>query len=330
MDQKNRDYLFDNYKAVLILLVVMGHFIGPSASKNEFLRALKWCIVSFHMPAFVWISGYFSKRDISIRQSIQRLAVPYLVFEIVYYLLYTFLMHKPTALSLHKPKFTLWYLLALFFWRVITPYVKKIPYYFWWTVLFGILIGFSKMEDNFLTIPRALVYYPFYLAGTMTSRELISGLRCKKSSLAAAFGSLLIFGFLIFVSISHLAPMQVFYGRYSYEALKQSVLWGILWRVLLYLFGFFLTFAGMLLLPEQKLPISYIGTRTLAIYLFHGLIYSYLEYCTGILDDLTTVPETLLLLFGCVGLTFILSWKPISDLTGRISRLPVFGRNRIS
>lgn len=330
MNQKKRDYLFDNYKAFLILLVVMGHFIGPSATKNEFLRAFKWCIVSFHMPAFVWISGYFSKRNLSLKESIQKLAVPYLVFEIIYYLLYTFLMHKPTTLSLHKPKFTLWYLLALFFWRVITPYVKKIPHYFWLTLLLGILIGFSNMENNFLTIPRALVYYPFYLAGTMTDRETISKLRCKKGTLTFALGGLLIFGVLIFVSANRIAPMQVFYGRYSYASLKQTLFSGVFWRVLLYLFGFFLTFTGMILLPEQKLPISYIGTRTLAIYLFHGLIYSYLEYCTGILEGLTTFSETLLLLFGCIGLTFLLSWKPLNDLTGMISKLPVFGRKSIS
>lgn len=324
MEQKKRDYLFDNYKALLILLVVMGHFIGPSATKNEFLRALKWCIVSFHMPAFVWISGYFAKRRLSLKESVQKLAVPYLVFEIVYYLLYTFLMHKPTTLSLHKPKFTLWYLLALFFWRVITPYVKKIPHYFWWALLLGILVGFSNMENNFLTIPRALVYYPFYLAGTMTDRETIAKLRCKKGMFTFAIGGLMLFGILIFVSTNRLAPMQVFYGRYSYDSLGQSTFLGVFWRILLYLFGFILTFAGMLLLPEQKLPISYIGTRTLAIYLFHGMIYSYLEYCTGILDGLTTVPETILLLLGCIGLTFLLSFKPLNDLTGRISKLPVF------
>ena len=55
-----REYLFDNYKVLLILLVVIGHFIEPSNDQNPFLYELKWGIVAFHMPAFIFISGYFS------------------------------------------------------------------------------------------------------------------------------------------------------------------------------------------------------------------------------------------------------------------------------
>ena len=58
-----RDYLFDNYKVLLIVLVVMGHFIEPCYRINAFLYTLKWLIVSFHMPAFIFISGYFLKND---------------------------------------------------------------------------------------------------------------------------------------------------------------------------------------------------------------------------------------------------------------------------
>ena len=61
---KQRDYLFDNYKALLIVLVVMGHFIEPCYRNNEFLYTLKWLIVSFHMPAFIFISGYFSSLEL--------------------------------------------------------------------------------------------------------------------------------------------------------------------------------------------------------------------------------------------------------------------------
>ena len=62
--EKQRDFLFDNYKAMLIVLVVVGHFIELAPDENVILRMLKWAIFSFHMPAFVFISGYFfEKRD---------------------------------------------------------------------------------------------------------------------------------------------------------------------------------------------------------------------------------------------------------------------------
>ena len=107
---KKRDYLFDNYKALLIALVVIGHFIELSYKDNEFLYALKWLVVSFHMPAFIFISGYFSKRTLSLGILFQKLAIPYFIYEIIYYLVYTFIIHKPTGLYLLYPKFSLWYI----------------------------------------------------------------------------------------------------------------------------------------------------------------------------------------------------------------------------
>ena len=50
---KPRDYLFDNCKAFLILMVVLGHFTEGSYQHTDFLYTLKWLIVSFHMPAFI-------------------------------------------------------------------------------------------------------------------------------------------------------------------------------------------------------------------------------------------------------------------------------------
>ena len=91
---KPRDYLFDNCKAFLILMVVLGHFTEGSYQHTDFLYTLKWLIVSFHMPAFIFISGYFSKRELSLSALIWKLGVPYLVYEVVYYLLYT---HQPGA-----------------------------------------------------------------------------------------------------------------------------------------------------------------------------------------------------------------------------------------
>ncbi len=319
--QNNRDYLFDNYKVYLIFLVVVGHFIGPSVGCNEFLRILKWIIVSFHMPAFIFISGYFSKKELPLLSIIRRLAIPYIAYEIIYYLWYTFVTHKETGLHLLKPKFTLWYLLALFLWKLVTPYVKKIPHYMIWTFLAGILIGFSNMEDNFLTIPRALVYFPFYLAGTDFQRDTLTGWR--SSSKGRWFSILCITAIVLFLSIvglTRFAPMQVFYGRYNYSFMKQGLIEGVLWRVGLYVIGFLMTYAWMVLLPEKKLSISYIGTRTMAIYLFHGLTYTYLEQFTKLLDHIDSLFGTVLLLLSCALFTWIFSLKPFTSFTNLFSR----------
>ena len=81
--EHQREYLFDNYKVLLILLVVIGHFIEPSNDQNPFLYELKWGIVAFHMPAFIFISGYFSKRIPSLKKMLCGLVIPYFVYEIL-------------------------------------------------------------------------------------------------------------------------------------------------------------------------------------------------------------------------------------------------------
>lgn len=314
-----RDYLFDNCKVFLIFLVVVGHFVGPSASDNTFLLLLKWVIVSFHMPTFIFISGYFSKKELPLWVSLKKLALPYLIYEVIYYLCYTLLFHKETELALLKPKFTLWYLMALFFWRVITPYVKKIPFHFVLAVLAGILIGFSNMEDNFMTIPRALVFYPFYLAGTSFDREMLTRLRTSKNKALAAglvFGMTLL---LCIIGLKRITTMLIFYGRYNYETMNQSMITGVLWRIFMYGIGFLMTFSLLILMTEKKLFLSYIGTRTMAVYLFHGLTFKFFESCTGILDDFNTFPKALLLLMLCAFITWFYSLKPFTVFTNLCS-----------
>ena len=47
--EQQREYLFDNYKVLLIILVVIGHFIEPCYDQNSFLYELKWgnCGISY-------------------------------------------------------------------------------------------------------------------------------------------------------------------------------------------------------------------------------------------------------------------------------------------
>ena len=172
MSTKSRNYFLDNYKALLILLVVIGHFIEPCYTNNLFLTILKWVIFSFHMPAFIFISGYFSKKDMRLEKLIQKLVIPYFVFELLYYFLYVFVIHKDTGLYFNRPKFSLWYLMSLFFWRIITPYFKKIPGNLAIAILLGLLVGFTQL-GNFFSIPRTLFFYPFFLAGYFFSGRLV-------------------------------------------------------------------------------------------------------------------------------------------------------------
>jgi len=319
MNSKNsRDYLFDNYKVILIFLVVVGHFIQPAYGNNLILDALKWMIVSFHMPAFIFISGYFSKRDTPFIVSFRKLAVPYLVYEVIYYLFYTFIIQKDTGLYLARPKFSLWYLMALFAWRIITPYIKKVPHHMVLSVIAGLMIGCSDIPGNFLSIHRILVFYPFFLAGIHFDREFITKYRNVNTQKIALLLITIAFGALIPLSQY---SAKIFYGRYGYDALGQSALEGIACRIACYAISFVLTYALMFIIHEKETCYSYIGPRTMAVYLFHGLTYNFIKDCTDILEHVDTIGETAVLLAACVAMTKLFAAKPLVTFTNNISNL---------
>lgn len=315
---KKRDYLFDNYRTLLILLVVAGHFIETIYKNNWLLEGLKWLIYAFHVPAFVFISGYFSKKQTPFLMLVKKLAVPYLVFEVLYYLLYTYVTHKETQLYLMHPKFTLWYLMALFFWKLITPYFKKIPGYFVLSILLGLAIGFSQIKDNFLTIPRMLVFFPYFLAGTILEKDMVTKLRSKyigKVKLSTICSILFAVAAILILLFAHQIPSspRIFYGRYSYATMNQTPIVGVALRLASYGIGFAITYSLLLLLPEKEHRSSFIGQRTLPVYLFHGLVYKTVE-TFGLIDMVQTIPQTLLFLVAIVLLTCVLATKPFAKL----------------
>lgn len=320
---KTRDYFFDNYKALLIIFVIIGHFVQPCVNNNNLLHTVKLLIYAFHMPAFIFVSGYFSKKNAPLNKLIQKVLIPYLSFELIYYCFYTYVIGKETRIALLYPKFSLWYLLALFIWKLITPYVKKIPHYMVITIALGLIIGLLPVKGSFLSISRVCVFYPYFLAGTLFTKEQITPYQNKRgrmisTALIGAFVLFLAFGFEA-VGFSNL----IFHGRYRYVTMHQGPIEGMLIRLLAYGIGFFLTYAFAILIPENKNVFSRLGEATMAIYLFHGLTFKYLDDCTDLIDRVNTIPETLLFFALCVGLAFFFSLKPFQSFVNIFSNVKI-------
>ena len=318
---QNRDYFFDNYKALLIVLVVVGHFIEPCYDNNVFLSGLKWMIFSFHMPAFIFISGYFSKREISFGKLVQKLVIPYFVYELIYYFLYVFIIHKETGLYFARPKFSLWYIMALFFWRLVTPYLKKIPGHIFIAVTAGLLVGMTEL-DNFFSIPRILVFFPFFLAGYHFERDWFEKIKEKAGRLLAVF-SLYLGGCLALVLTFrvHLTP-KIFYGRYSYEEMDTGYGEGILVRLACYGVSFLAVFLISTIISRKPHGYSRLGQRTMPIYLFHGLVYSVLS-ATPLLESVSEIWQGILLIVFCLTLSWLLSMDGPNRFVTKVSSFPV-------
>lgn len=320
MEKKQREYLFDNYKVLLIVLVVIGHFIEPCYDQNPFLYELKWGIVAFHMPAFIFISGYFSKKVPSVKRLVSGLVIPYFVYEVVYYFLYTFVLDKETELYFTRPKFTLWYLMALCAWRLAAPAVKKLPYHLPVSLAAGLAVGLFGI-GNFLSIPRILFFFPFFLAGMEFDSSCLTRFRNPQGYMGALgiLGSIAVF--LFTDEYHHQLSVKIFYGRYSYGGLGQPPLEGILIRMACYGISFLLIYMFMLVLPSEKKSYTYLGERTMAVYIFHGLIYSCLKYGSSILGSVRSNAESILLILFCLAVVWLVSRRPFVRVTDKIAHL---------
>lgn len=73
---KKRIALWDNLKFLLIIFVVIGHYTQQFRADNETLQRIYIFIYSFHMPAFIFVTGLFSKRAVN-EKDIKKI-LPYL------------------------------------------------------------------------------------------------------------------------------------------------------------------------------------------------------------------------------------------------------------
>ena len=78
-----RDYSFDNMKVLLITLVVFGHALEEFGTTGK-LGLIRAVIYSFHMPLFIFISGYFSKSDAKPEKLLKTTIIPFIIFNTIW------------------------------------------------------------------------------------------------------------------------------------------------------------------------------------------------------------------------------------------------------
>lgn len=113
----SRDSNIDALKGFAILLVVLGHAIQahvPHFDDNLLFRL----IYSFHMPLFMFLSGYVAwDRPIKLGKKFVRLVVPFITWYLALYVLFA---HRTIGFEdyiirwLKSPDYGLWFLWCCF------------------------------------------------------------------------------------------------------------------------------------------------------------------------------------------------------------------------
>ena len=270
-----RDNRFDNIKGIMIFLVVFCHsleMLSSLVTTNMVVKTIYCIIYSFHMPVFIFISGYFSKprSDETIekvaRKAIAGCLIPYVFFNLLYDIPY-----KSIAIILDtlNPSWTLWFLLSLFFWKILVVPFSKVRISFFISVVFALYVGTLCQVGPFLSISRTICFFPFFLAGYLVSPDIIEKIRKYKIGGVLLFlVSIIVTVCLVKNGISH----TTFFMYDSYQNVGQTVWQGIIYRLIVILLGFVGIIFFTSIIPQKKMFISKWGMYSISIYVFHSII----------------------------------------------------------
>lgn len=257
---KNRSAYWDNIKGILIVLTVFAHFLYQFRSVKPAGTAVE-VIYTFHMPAFVFVSGYFGKSERAHSfEAVIRLVFLYFIFNSLMGFIYG-------MDSLIVPLYSFWYLAALIAWRLTAHRIAEFRDIRLILLAAAVMAGFFDSVDNSFALARIISFYPYYMSGYLLSEEK-SGELLKKGAAkrcAAGLGCLAAAGAAVFLGSK--------YFQYSENALLMgaySNASGAFERISLFAIGFLMIYALRCLVPDRRIPLlTLIGKNSLWIFIFH-------------------------------------------------------------
>ena len=292
---KQRIYRYDNIKALLIFLVVVGHMTTDYVSDSHLVRWTTLWIYTFHMPAFIFISGLVHKRYITEERAAlgfrgeTRLRLDKVIgFFLCGYGLKLFLQFTRTLMGQNPLWHTIaepgipWYLFVMAEYEALFYLMRRIdekvkP----WMMITGAFalsaaVGYFPFINDTFCLSRMINFLPIYMIGYyLDMREFNERLTGKRKLKIAGWC-----GIAFTLAVCRFAPWGIyswrkwFTGRRSYEFLEDifpfaySNGWWI--RIAVWLVAIAITLCIVVVIPDKNLGyITTVGSRTLNVYFWH-------------------------------------------------------------
>ncbi|MFH8792584.1 acyltransferase family protein [Streptomyces sp. NPDC017941] len=272
---KQRDAFFDNAKYLAIVLVAMGHAWEPLTDHSRSAEALYMTVYTFHMPAFILISGYFSRgfdmRPDRLKRLVTGVAVPYVIFEVAYTLFKRWGDDDPTQpISLLDPWYLTWFLIALFVWRLTVPLWRIVRRPVPLALAIAVLAVISPDMGDDLDLQRVLQFMPFFVLGLFLKPEHFQLVRRREVRILS------VPVFACAVALAYWAAPRMtsvwFYRRDSAQELGVPWWAGIVMALALFGCSVLLTACFFAWVPRRKMWFTVLGAGTLYGYLLHGFL----------------------------------------------------------
>jgi fucose 4-O-acetylase-like acetyltransferase len=263
----------------LVVLVVVGHAwtLLPKNTANDWAYDF---LYAWHVPAFVIITGYLSRSfawtPTKLWALVRTVAVPYVIFEAAL----AWFRYHVGGVELEDlftdPHWPMWYLSALFFWRLMTPAFLALsaPVALSVAVAISLLAGLEAGDT--LDVARILGLLPFFVLGLRITDQEWGWARARRAIPYAVAGLVAILVLTRFTD-SWIAT-EWYYYRSRYDALDPNDLKAAAIRAVLLAIGLVGAVSCFALVPRARSWFSTLGAATLVVYLFHGFFVLAAQY----------------------------------------------------
>ena len=274
----SRDPWFDNAKMALVTLVVVGHSLVMIKAGSPFTEHLYDFIYAWHMPAFVLVTGYLSRNFDYTRTRlwslVRGLVVPYIIVEGAL----AVFRHLVGGEDFHDlwlvPHWPMWFLPALFFWRLLTPPLRRLGPAAIAVALGASLVG-GFIDIDYLDLRRILGFLPFYAIGlclTPATLERLRDTRVRVVAVLALVGVWVATGFTAQVGETHWFLYSYTYAHLDHQAPLLVV------RAAVLALGAVGAFSVLALVPRRDGWFTRMGAASLVVYLCHGFVVKAFGY----------------------------------------------------
>ncbi|WP_328871872.1 acyltransferase family protein [Streptomyces sp. NBC_00287] len=321
---RTRDPWWDNARFVSAALIVVLHSIGSLMSRHDTLAVYHVGTWAFRVPLFVILAGVFSSGGPlgprQLRTLLRNIALPALIFSLLFSL-ESYALGRPFKLHITELPWTLWFLMALFFWRLLLPLVVQLRHPLLVTTVVALAVGYIDEFGMRFAASRTLVYLPLFYFGWRLGQGMFREWFASRWSLPVAVAGILASFAVAWHGGVRGTWLSMSHAYAADTPLGMEGAWLV--RLLVLASAAALVLCLLRLVPKRRLPlISVLGTGGFTIYLLHPLVILPFRE-RGLIARADTHLELIALMVGGVLLAAVLGSPFVRRLVQPLTQPPV-------
>lgn len=326
------DTFMINLRFLLIATVVVGNMIEPLIGEHTGVKALFMWIFTFHMPLFVFVTGYFARYSLTGaagKKTLQTIGLQYVIFQTLYQAMDAAVFKvEGIRHSFFFPYLLCWFLMAHIIWRIVMILLLhgKVKHPVLVTAAVGVLIGYTGLGGGFLSIPRALMFMPFFVLGYHWDHQKMEAYMNGFRRAAAAVIPAVLFAVLLVFSSA--VNQKWLYGSISYADLGHTEWYAGIYRIFVYALEFVAAFGLLAWVPRKESIMTDWGKRTLYVFLLHGFVVRF-AVVSGLVRAANQPYEIVLLVGFALAVTVLLAQPAVKTWTHAVIEPDVSWLNRV-